>query len=235
MTDRNRSHHSGFTLVELLVVIAIIAILAAMLFPVFSRAREKARQTSCLSNLRQLGAATMMYVQDYDGAYPMSAYLAETCVATFNTQIEPYVKSNYLGQCPSDPEAMDQVAMFIFIPMCGKTPRYVSYATNLSVLADRFVPPGVPVVRESAITRPADTVLLYDGNVSDGFPRVLPVQARHNGMFNANFADGHSKAISAAEVGSIPQLGTQEGLGLYRIGADGGYYAGLTEAQGIPK
>jgi prepilin-type N-terminal cleavage/methylation domain-containing protein/prepilin-type processing-associated H-X9-DG protein len=228
-------HCSAFTLIELLVVIAIIAILAAMLFPVFSRAREKARQTTCLSNLRQLGAATMMYVQDYDGTYPMSAYLAGSNVATFNTQIAPYVKNNQLGQCPSEPEAMDQVAMFVFFGLGPATPRYVSYATNLSVLADRFMPPGAPVVRESEIPRPADTVMLYDGNVSDGFPRVLPVQARHNGMFNANYADGHGKAISATEVGSIPQLGTTDDLTLYRIGADGGYYSGRTEAQGIPQ
>src|SRR5262249_47870688 len=65
-------HHSklGFTLIELLVVIAIIAILAAILFPVFARAREKARMTSCLSNLKQIGLGTMMYLQDYDEKYP---------------------------------------------------------------------------------------------------------------------------------------------------------------------
>lgn len=60
----------GFTLIELLVVIAIIAILAAILFPVFAQAREKARQTTCVSNLKQIGTAFMMYVQDYDETYP---------------------------------------------------------------------------------------------------------------------------------------------------------------------
>jgi prepilin-type N-terminal cleavage/methylation domain-containing protein/prepilin-type processing-associated H-X9-DG protein len=67
----------GFTLIELLVVIAIIAILAAILFPVFAQAREKARQTSCSSNLKQLGTAMMMYVQDYDESYPKVWYAPE--------------------------------------------------------------------------------------------------------------------------------------------------------------
>jgi prepilin-type N-terminal cleavage/methylation domain-containing protein len=66
---------SGFTLIELLVVIAIIAILAAILFPVFAQAREKARATACLSNLKQLALGWLMYSQDYDEAYPMSAQL----------------------------------------------------------------------------------------------------------------------------------------------------------------
>jgi prepilin-type N-terminal cleavage/methylation domain-containing protein/prepilin-type processing-associated H-X9-DG protein len=70
----SRRYRSAFTLIELLVVIAIIAILAAILFPVFAQAREKARQTSCTSNLKQLGTAMMMYAQDYDESYPSNWY-----------------------------------------------------------------------------------------------------------------------------------------------------------------
>ena len=70
------SKKRGFTLIELLVVIAIIAILAAILFPVFARAREQARKTSCLSNMKQIGTSMMMYIQDYDEAYPDSSVVA---------------------------------------------------------------------------------------------------------------------------------------------------------------
>jgi prepilin-type N-terminal cleavage/methylation domain-containing protein/prepilin-type processing-associated H-X9-DG protein len=70
----SRPQRGGFTLIELLVVIAIIAILAAILFPVFAQAREKARQTSCTSNMKQLGTAMMMYAQDYDESYPSNWY-----------------------------------------------------------------------------------------------------------------------------------------------------------------
>src|SRR6187549_1106130 len=69
---------TGFTLIELLVVVAIIAILAAILFPVFAQAREKARATTCTSNLKQLGTAVQMYLQDYDGGYFQHWYLAPT-------------------------------------------------------------------------------------------------------------------------------------------------------------
>ncbi len=101
-----RNYARGFTLIELLVVIAIIAILAAILFPVFASAREKARQTSCLSNGKQLGLALLQYVQDYDETYFATAYGgndSDPAKEMFWTDlIQPYVKSKAIFNCPSN-------------------------------------------------------------------------------------------------------------------------------------
>ncbi len=95
----------GFTLIELLVVIAVIAIIAAILFPVFARAREKARQTSCASNLKQLGLAIAQYTQDYDEIYPLAYYssLQTQADVTWRGLTFPYTKSAALYSCPSNP------------------------------------------------------------------------------------------------------------------------------------
>ncbi len=117
----------AFSLIELLVVIAVISILAALLFPVFSRAREAGRSTSCLSNLKQLGAAVTLYLQDFDETFPMSRFPDAThpisgCTAhtptypedrlhgtsyNWKRAIAPYVKSLAVFQCPSNGHRMD--------------------------------------------------------------------------------------------------------------------------------
>ena len=106
-----RNNQSAFTLIELLVVIAIIAILAAILFPVFAQAREKARQTSCLSNMKQMGLAQMQYSQDYDEMFvlatnevnPDNPALAPASLydITWIRNIQPYIKSTQIFVCPS--------------------------------------------------------------------------------------------------------------------------------------
>lgn len=99
---------NGFTLIELLVVIAIIAILAAILFPVFAQAREKARGTSCLSNSKQIGLAVVMYVQDYDETYPI-ACPNDWWYYIWTINVQPYIKNVQVFKCPSDSNSIQNV------------------------------------------------------------------------------------------------------------------------------
>jgi len=102
--SNHRETRSGFTLIELLVVIAIIAILAAILFPVFAQARAKARQTQCLSNCKQIGLAMMQYIQDYDEVFPVNnfSYGRGTSVylSSWMIHLDPYMKNLDVYQCP---------------------------------------------------------------------------------------------------------------------------------------
>ncbi len=106
MKSSQNSRSLGFTLIELLVVIAIIAILAAILFPVFAKAREKARQAMCLSNEKQIGLALIQYTQDYDEYWPTRyGAVVNGVQPSWKERIEPYLKSVSVFRCPDNPAA----------------------------------------------------------------------------------------------------------------------------------
>jgi len=236
---RGRPLHppAGFTLIELLVVIAVIAILAAILLPVFATARERGRQSACGSNQRQYAAATLMYVQDNDEQYPMSAYMAGNCVGTFYWAVAPYVKNDQVTSCLSEPDAIRLVDA-VGAP-CPGTPTLTSYVVNGALFVNGFFP-GATSISLAAVARPAETVMTYDGNVgmsAQPGQQTQLVQARHIGDFNASFADGHVRSIQASVFGVTNQFtvaGPGRVLSVYTIGPNGGYYAGMTECKGIP-
>jgi prepilin-type N-terminal cleavage/methylation domain-containing protein/prepilin-type processing-associated H-X9-DG protein len=182
------SGRTGFTLIELLVVIAIIAILAAILFPVFSQAREKARQASCLSNVKQWAIASLSYAQDYDEALPFAIGGAPDG-STYWTTVEllnPYVKNTQIRFCPSDPTGAVDFSMF---PGLG---RY-SYVWNKAIFAYRLPPPGPPpgaIMSLADLPLPAETTCFFDGS-----PRGMAQYAthRHANGANVSFMDGHAK------------------------------------------
>ncbi len=241
-----KSRH-GFTLIELLVVIAIIAILAAILFPVFARAREKARQTSCLSNMKQIGIATMMYAQDYDETYAPAIIINTRTYLAFHL-LEPYVKNAQVYVCPSDlnSQTMTDFATFggaMGLPPIGATSiGAFTYNMNFAVHEDTGLPPDFDPVRSMAeIPRPADTVTMYDGILAmrAGSANLYdPVGARHNGVANACYCDGHAKNVTC-RMGrnpyyiSLRAVVSGGGPNLPEWLVAGGPYEGRAELYGI--
>lgn len=201
----------GFTLIELLVVIAIIAILAAILFPVFAQAREKARQTACMSNIKQVGLALMMYAQDYDETlclgFTQYSDGAQTIARDWSVDLAPYIKSGdptsgakviagvlrkdlYTAsqpfyQCPSKPPSRDTRGF------------RRGYAYNWWLAKS----PAAGAVTLAAIAAPADHLAFCEvfGEVDRVTPFGTPIdgrfvpEARHSGGLNITFADGHAK------------------------------------------
>ncbi len=133
-----RANRRGFTLIELLVVIAIIAILAAILFPVFAQAREQARKTVCLSNCKQITLGVLMYVQDYDESVPPGADWAghrgdsggDAQALTWPQLIQTYIKNWNLFRCPSDGQANDQMYLSNCLAGNGVTPNSASFCNS---------------------------------------------------------------------------------------------------------
>ena len=161
-----KERRMGFTLIELLVVIAIIAILAAILFPVFAKAREKAKAAACLSNVKQMILAALMYAQDYDETTASSVIQANTWGHSYDNRryafelIQPYVKNNQIFICPGDanPENLTKWGGLYVVP----EPWICSYGPNIqeSAAAPRkgWADGGTCGLRLSALQVPAATV-----------------------------------------------------------------------------
>ncbi|MEN6643080.1 MAG: DUF1559 domain-containing protein [Armatimonadia bacterium] len=195
----------GFTLIELLVVIAIIAILAAILFPVFAKAREKARQSACQSNLKQFGLTIASYCQDYDEKFPLLApYNPAGTIIYLQDNLYPYMKNNQIWQCPS---ARGSYWATYGVPATYITGQLVTYGIqdNLCYFhsLDHFGRVNPPLSL-GQILRPADIYMMTDSAYYTNWIRntaaatldpagVNRMRFPHNGGLNVLYVDGHVK------------------------------------------
>lgn len=198
---------SGFTLIELLVVIAIIAILAAILFPVFQKVRENARRTACLSNEKQIGLAFIQYIQDYDEQMP-SGYRGIVDGDGWAQEIFTYVKSTNVYRCPDDNES---------------SATYISYGMNIQMA-------GRP---QSALIDGTKSVLLYEANAVGYDPSYFvagpAVGTDLSHSFAGNGLAGATDFTSEAAYGYY-NTGVMNGAPANIAGGTHGYYA---SAQGL--
>ena len=164
---------SGFTLIELLVVIAIIAILAAILFPVFARARENARRSSCQSNLKQVGLGIIQYRQDYDERFPSAIFPTNPASLGWADVVQPYLKSIQIYQCPSETTPPDAAPDSI-----GYTDYW--YNAGLSWNRDISNPDYSTGINEAAVLSPTLTVMNGDAGTDANLTRGS-ARTRSNG------------------------------------------------------
>jgi len=222
-TDKAQRQSRGFTLIELLVVIAIISILASILFPVFARARENARRASCMSNLKQIGLGMMMYVQDYDGRFPMAIV---GMVDSHWADAHPIEGSPYCDNMPcgkfyvssggGNAKAMSWMDLLqpytksiqIFVCPSQKSASYSGYGYNMYISNLKSSDnPYPPPINQAQLTNPSQTAMNMDCNnpyctyaapTQDSFNPLKDARncSPHLDGFNMAFADGHVKWLN---------------------------------------
>ena len=228
LSSSRGSLRRGFTLIELLVVIAIIAILAAILFPVFARARENARRASCQSNLKQIGLGILQYTQDYDEKLPSRVNYDDRL--NWRDVIQPYVKSTQLFACPSntgnqlptwpplDPNGQPKNGAGRSYSINGAGNDINNANSNIGGTA----PTGDNGIAASlaALGSPSEILLVGESDPNWEFPELNmsgSVQEAYNNLFKGHlgttnflFADGHVKALKPIATGTPVNMWTIE-------------------------
>jgi prepilin-type N-terminal cleavage/methylation domain-containing protein/prepilin-type processing-associated H-X9-DG protein len=188
-----KTNHRGFTLIELLVVIAIIAILAAILFPVFAKAREKARQTSCLNNQRQIAVAILMYAQDHDETLPDHS----------NVWVELNVDRNIL-MCPTKGKKVANA--------------YVYHRLASSMTLGEIESPEAQMLTADGQHSATTTPVSYDNVAYSAFDLDL----RHSNRLLASYVDGHVEVTTGLPFGNVDMVYVEAGAIIQGSGATGG-------------
>jgi prepilin-type N-terminal cleavage/methylation domain-containing protein/prepilin-type processing-associated H-X9-DG protein len=214
MNTSRRNSQRGFTLIELLVVIAIIAILAAILFPVFAQARDKARQTACISNTKQMTMSILQYAQDYDEVFPRDTNDNQNTF--WMDYVQPYCKNEQIWRCPSRPNPSQRVN-------AGRANDFTAYGINwfflgtyysgTTMTVDGQTYTSTPTCSMAAVGAPTQTIMIAESSYYNGNPNndgtvyaiyppginwawALPwgdLSRRHSGGSNIGYCDGHVK------------------------------------------
>lgn len=227
---KNRHAFTGFTLIELLTVIAVISALAAIIFPVFASVRAKARQTVCVSNMRQIGTAIAMYAQDYDDFYPNAADPSDLDTSIWNgvpyaanvkslpllqDVLQPYVNNNQLWCCPSD-TGFDNLDMAYLpadpngVPLNARPTMFKAfgtsylYRTELALKHKSYSVGCKSLIPPYTDSGPADLNVLMDGNGGwHGTPTPLSLGLNDARRYNVLMGDGHITYVKASVLNDI--------------------------------